>query len=130
MGRGHVHGPLGLQALVDLGIDVTSEPWERNGDLWTLPAPADRSLPIIAGQSAALFVDDMPITVPRDLEAEARQPDRRSRCYLPPERLAPGQAGFTDSGGLVFHWPADKNPATSRLILPPAAGVSAVTIAC
>lgn len=116
--------------VVDLGIDVTSAPWERNGDLWTLPAPADRSLPIIAGQSAALFVDDMPITVPRDLEAEARQPDRRSRCYLPPERLAPGQAGFTDSGGLVFRWPAEKNPATSRLILPPAAGVSAVTIAC
>jgi len=116
--------------VIDLGIDVTSESWERDGDIWTLPALAGRSLPISAGQTAALFVDEVPIVVPRDVQAEALSPLRRSRCYLSPERLAPGQAGFTDSGGLVFRWPTGKNPATSRLILPPDAGASAVTIAC
>jgi hypothetical protein len=84
----------------------------------------------MAGQYAALFVDDVPIAVPRYLEAESRHPDRRSRCYLPAERLAPGQAGFTESGGLVFRRPAGKDPATSRLTLPPREGTCAVTIAC
>lgn len=120
----------GKGLVVDLGTDVTDESWARDGDVWTLPALAGRPLPIMAGQSAALFVDEIPIVVPRNLDAEAREPSRRSWCYLPPHRLAPGQAGFTDAGGLVFRWPAGKTPATSRLILPPAAGTSAVTIAC
>lgn len=116
--------------IVDLGTDVTDEAWRREGDLWTLAAFAGRPLPIMAGQYAALFVDDVPIVVPRDLEGEARHPDRRSRCYLAPNRLAPGQAGFTAEGGLVFRWPAGPDPATARLVLPPREGTSAVTIAC
>jgi hypothetical protein len=58
--------------IVDLGTDVTDEAWQRDGDLWTLAAFAGRPLPIMAGQYAALFVDDVPIVVPRDLEGEAR----------------------------------------------------------
>jgi hypothetical protein len=120
----------GQGIIVDLGTDITSAAWKRDGDVWTLEALPGRALPIIAGQCAALFVDEQPVGVPRDLEAEKSRPDRKSRCYMPPDRLAPGQAGFTPDGGLYFRWPTGKDPAGSRLILPPAEGTSAVTVAC
>jgi hypothetical protein len=84
----------------------------------------------MAGQYAALFVDEQPVGVPRDLPAEAVHPERKSRCYLPPGELKPGQAGFSGDGALYFRWPGGKVPGSSRIILPPAEGVSAVTIAC
>ncbi len=116
--------------VIDLGTDITAAPWKNQGDVWTLQKLPDGRTPIMAGQYAALFIDEKPIAVPRDLQAETAKPDRKSRCYLPPEKLKPGQAGFTDDGALYFRWPEDKTPGKSRIILPPKEGTSAVTIAC
>jgi hypothetical protein len=116
--------------VIDLGTDITDSPWQINGDIWTLPKLPPPNAPIMAGQYAALFIDEQPVAVPRDLEAEANQPNRKSRCYVTPSKLKPGQAGFTEEGGLYFRWPVGKLPGKSRIILPPKEGTSAVTIAC
>jgi hypothetical protein len=116
--------------VIDLGTDITNLPWEINGDVWILPKLPSTHAPIMAGQYAALFIDERPVSVPRDLEAETSRPDRKSRCYVQPEKLKPGQAGFTEAGSLYFRWPSGKTPGKSRIILPPKEGTSAVTIAC
>jgi hypothetical protein len=116
--------------IIDLGTDITDSHWQTGGDIWTLPKLPPPNAPIMAGQYAALFIDEQPVTVPRDLEAESKQPDRKSRCYVAPAKLKPGQAGFTEEGALYFRWPSGKTPGKSRIILPPKEGASAVTIAC
>jgi hypothetical protein len=115
---------------IDLGTDITNSPWLIREEIWTLPSLPPNHTPIMAGQYAALFIDEQPISVPRNLESEAARPERKSRCYLPPEKLKPGQAGFTEEGALYFRWPSGKTPGKSRIILPPKEGISAVTIAC
>jgi hypothetical protein len=120
----------GKGMVIDLGEDISGAPWEIAGDIWTLRSLPEKRVPIIAGQYAALFVDEQPISVPRNLKAEAAHPDRKSRCYLPAEELKPGQAGFSEQGALYFRWPEGKVPGKSRIILPPREGVSAVSIAC
>ncbi len=116
--------------VIDLGEDISAAAWEVAGDIWTLRSLPEKRVPIIAGQYAALFVDEQPISVPRNLQAEAAQPDRKSRCYFTAEQLRPGQAGFSEGGALYFRWPEGKVPGKSRIILPPKEGVSAVSIAC
>lgn len=120
----------GKGMVIDLGEDITAAPWEVEGDIWTLRTLPETRVPIVAGQYAALFVDDQPISVPRNLQAEAVHPDRKSRCYLSAEQLKPGQAGFSEEGALYFRWPEGKFSGQSRIILPPKEGVSAVSIAC
>lgn len=120
----------GKGMVVDLGTDITQSHWLTEGDLWTLSRLPATYAPIMAGQYAALFVDEQPISVPRDLQAEAARPDQKSRCYVAPAKLKPGEAGFSADGGLYFRWPSKKAPGKSRLILPPKEGTSAVSIAC
>jgi len=124
----------GQGMLIDLGIDVTDHAWSKQGDLWTsqpgLLAEHGQT-PRMAGQTAGLFIDDVPITIPRNLPLEKEQPDKKSFCYLPPEALQPGQLAYTNDAALVFRWPAGLEPGgTSRLYLPGAAGQSCVSIAC
>ncbi|MCB1093065.1 MAG: hypothetical protein KDL87_16120 [Verrucomicrobiae bacterium] len=120
----------GKGMVIDLGIDVTDQAWKREGDLWTSEGPLLGRQPIMGGQLAGLFLDEVPLMIPRDLEAEKAHPDRKGFCYVAPEALQPGQMGYLEDGSLYFRWPAGKTPSQTRLILPPAPGISGVTIAC
>lgn len=115
---------------IDLGIDVTDQPWRKEGDVWTSVSPLMGRQPIGAGQVAGLFLDELPLSVPRDVAAEKAQPDKKSFCFFPPAALKPGQMGYAADGSLYFRWPADKAPDKTRIILPPKPGTSGVTIAC
>ncbi len=122
----------GQGMVIDLGIEVRGHDWQTKGDIWT-SQPGLLSghglKPRIAGQTAGLFVDKIPITIPRDVEAEKLHPDRKSRCYFPPEKLQPGQMGYAEDGSLYFRWPKGV-PQNKRIYLPPKAGTNCVSIAC
>jgi hypothetical protein len=79
-------------------------------------------------KTAGLFVDGIPITIPRDLEAEKEHPDRKSRCYFPPGELQPGHMGYGDDGSLYFRWPIGV-PQNKQIFLPPQTGTNCVSIA-
>jgi len=124
----------GQGMLIDLGIDVTDHAWSKQGDLWTsqpgLLAEHGQQ-PRMAGQTAGLFIDDVPITIPRNLPLEKEQPDKKSFCYLPPDGLQPGQLAYTDDAAIVFRWPTSHKPGgKSRLFLPAKVGQNCVSIAC
>ncbi|MBG89766.1 MAG: hypothetical protein CMO80_23095 [Verrucomicrobiales bacterium] len=122
----------GKGMVIDLGIDVTEHAWKKNGDVWTSKPgllPKHGLKPRLAGQTAGLFVDEIPITIPRDLEAEKLSPNRKSRCYFPPEKLQPGQMGYANDGSVYFRWPTDALR-NKPLYLPPKAGLNCVSIAC
>jgi hypothetical protein len=116
--------------VIDLGIDVTGENWKKEGDLWTSRGPLLMRTPLIAGQFAGLFVDEVPISIPRDLDGEKVDPLRKEHCYVAPEKLKHGQMGYSKDGSLYFRWPVPKAPGHGRVILPPPVGMSCVTIAC
>lgn len=115
---------------IDLGIDVTDQPWKKEGDVWTSVGPLMGRQPIAAGQLAGLFLDELPLSIPRDVAAEKTHPDKKSFCYFPPSVLKPGQMGYAEDGSLYFRWPAGKTPDKTRIILPAKPGTSGVTIAC
>lgn len=119
---------------IDLGIEVTDHQWKKQGDIWTSQPGllSDHSLkPRIAGQTAGLFVEGIPITIPRDIEAEKQfGPEKRSRCYFPPDQLEPGHMGYKEDGSLYFRWPKGISPTNTKLYLPPKAGTNCVSIAC
>ena len=122
----------GQGMLIDLGIDVSNHEWSKSGDLWTSQPGllvSHHQEPHIAGQTAGLFVDGIPITIPRDLEAEKQHPDRKSRCYFPPDTLQPGQMGYAEDDSLYFRWPKGV-PQNKPITLPPKAGTNCVSIAC
>ena len=120
----------GKGMVIDLGIDVTAHPWIRQGDVWTSDGPIFGREPIAAGQFAGLFLDEFPLSVPRDLAAEKLRPEHKERCYIAPSLLKPGQMGYAEDGSIYFRWPAHKMPSNAKIILPPKAGTSAVTVAC
>ena len=124
----------GQGMLIDLGIDVTDHDWIRQGDVWTsqpgLLAKHGQQ-PRMAGQTAGLFIDDVPVTIPRNLAMEKERPDKKSFCYLEPDDLQPGQLAYTADAAIVFRWPVGLKPGGgSRLFLPAAAGQNCVSIAC
>lgn len=120
----------GKGIVIDLGLDVTGHAWKKAGDLWTSDGPLLGRAPLKAGQVSGLFLDELPLSLPRDLEAERLHPERKERCYVAPAALKPGQMGYAEDGSLYFRWPTNRTPVSTRLILPPKEGVSAVTIAC
>jgi len=132
----------GQGMVIDLGINVSDHDWKQTSDLWTSTPRllSEHALkPVIAGQTAGLFIGEIPITIPRDVEAEKLHPDRKSRCYFSPERLKPGQMGYADDGSIYFRWPKGVKPGKSvgrdrsrfkPIILPPKAGTNCVSIAC
>lgn len=116
--------------IIDLGTEITDLDWMVEGDVWTAPDVVLKRKPIMAGQTAGLFVNQIPIALPRDLSAEKLHPDKKSFCYLPPEQLQPGQMTYDKAGRIVFRWPAGVDPKQARIVLPGSAGSSGVTIAC
>jgi hypothetical protein len=116
--------------VIDLGSDVTDHAWDRQGDVWTSGGPLPGDGPRQAGQLAGLFIDEVPVSIPRDLAAEKLHPEKKGRCYVASGALLPGQMGYLADGSVVFRWPAGKIPGKARIIAPPATGTSCVTIAC
>jgi hypothetical protein len=69
------------------------------------------------------------VSIPRDVAAEKLAPEKKGRCYLKPAALRPGQMAYLDDGSVAFRWPAGKTPGQARIIAPPEADTSGVTIA-
>jgi sialate O-acetylesterase len=132
----------GQGMLIDLGTRVSEHDWIMDSDLWTSKPDFLKSFghtPRISGQTAGLFIGDIPITIPRDHEAEKGRPDMKSKCYFPPEKLKPGEMGYTKDGSLYFRWPKGCKPGKAigadrgrfkPIILPAKNGVNCVSIAC
>ena len=132
----------GQGMLIDLGTRVSEHDWIINGDLWTSRPDLLQSHghePRIAGQTAGLFIGEIPITIPRDHEAEKGRPDMKSKCYFPSEKLKPGEMGYAKDGSLYFRWPKGCKPGKAigadrgrfkPIILPAKNGVNGVSIAC
>ena len=132
----------GQGMLIDLGTRVSEHDWIMDCDLWTSQPDFLKSFghtPRIAGQTAGLFIGDIPITIPRDHEAEKGRPDMKSKCYFPPEKLKPGEMGYAKDGSLYFRWPKGCKPGKAigadrgrfkPIILPEKNGVNGVSIAC
>lgn len=120
----------GKGLVIDLGVDVTDLAWQKDGDVWTSPGRFLDRQPLAAGQLAGLFLEELPISIPRDTATEKLHPDRKEHCYFPPAKLKPGQMGYTEDGSLYFRWPANKTPGKTRIFAPPKAGTSCVSIAC
>lgn len=121
----------GKGLVIDLGIDVTAHPWRKQGDLWTASARLAAWEPVAPGIFTGLFIDELPLVIAIDRQAQAQRGkgDERNR-YLPPGALAPGEMGVTDQGLVYFRWPAGRSPERSRLYIPPKPGVSGVSIQC
>lgn len=120
----------GKGMVIDLGTDVTDHAWKKEGDVWISSTPLSGPKPVADGQNTALFLNEMPLTLARDRVAERAAPDKKRFCYLPPSTLKPGQMGCTDEGLLYFRWPPSKAQDKTRVILPPKAGTSCVSIMC
>ena len=132
----------GQGMLIDLGTRVSEHDWIMDGDLWTSQPGFLKSFghtPRIAGQTAGLFIGDIPITIPRDHEAEKGRPDMKSKCYFLPEKLKPGEMGYAKDESLYFRWPKGCKPGKAigadrgrfkPIILPAKNGVNCVSIAC
>ncbi len=120
----------GQGMVIDLGIDVTQHDWQQQGDLWRSTGKLLDREPIGAGQIAGLFIDEVPLAIPRDVATEKLHPERKEKCYFPPEKLQPGQLGYNEQGELYFRWPKGKTPGQSPIIAPPKGFTSCVTIAC
>lgn len=121
----------GKNMIIDLGIDVTDRPWTKAGDVWTATAALAAWEPVAPGLFTGLFIDELPLPIAIDKEAQAKRAkgDERNR-YLPPTALEPGQMGCTEAGLVYFRWPVGKTPGKARIYIPPKPATSAVSIEC
>jgi sialate O-acetylesterase len=132
----------GQGMFIDLGTRVSDHDWIINADLWTsLPdfLKSHGREPRIAGQTAGLFIGEIPITIPRDHKAEKGRPEMKSKCYFAPDKIKPGEMGYAKDGSLYFRWPKGCKPGKATgadrnrfepIILPAKNGVNGVSIAC
>lgn len=118
----------GKGLVIDLGIDITSFDWLLDGEVWTSRGPLPDCPPVEDTQRAGLFIDEIPIRIVRDREAE-KNGEAKSVIYLTPTALQPGQMGWAKDGSLYFRWPKEKKPGLSRIIQPPKGLKSCVVIA-
>lgn len=119
----------GQGLVIDLGTDVTDLPWQPQGDVWSLPGRLLDREPTSDTQRAGLFVDEVPLRIVRDRQAE-QAAGAAAVIFAQPAALLPGQMGYTPAGAVYFRWPAGKTPGRSRLIAPSAGLSSGVSIAC
>ncbi|WP_395744002.1 right-handed parallel beta-helix repeat-containing protein [Prosthecobacter sp.] len=120
----------GKGMIIDLGIDVTSHDWEKQGDVWTSRGPFEKHPPVEDVQRAALFIEEVPIRITRDRAAEQKSGEKGKVIFAAPDSLKPGQMGFKADGSIYFRWPEGKAPGTAKIFLPPAGLASCVNIAC
>ena len=132
----------GRGMLIDLGARVSDHDWIMDGDLWTSQPDFLKNhgqSPRISGQTAGLFIGEIPITIPRDYEAEKGRPELKSKCYFPPEKLKASEMGYAKDGSLYFRWPKGCKPGKAigadrgrfkPIILPAKSGVNCISIAC
>ncbi len=119
----------GKGMVIDLGIDITERDWIRNGDLWTSRGPLPEYPPVEDTQRAGLFIDEVPVRIARDRQAEKKSGESKQVLYVDPSALRPGQMGWAKDGSLYFRWPREKIPEQSRIIGPPKGLASCVVIA-
>ena len=121
----------GKGMIVDVGVNVTNHAWQKQGEVWTASARLATWEPVTPGLCTGLFIDELPLALGIDKEAQGKRAkgDQRNR-YLPASALEPGQMGCTESGIVYFRWPAGKVPERSQLFIPPQTGTSAVSIDC
>lgn len=120
----------GQGMIIDLGIEVTSHDWEKQGEVWISRGPFDKHPAVDDIQRAALFIEEMPLRIMRDRAAEQKSGEKGKAIFVAPEALQPGQMGFKADGSLYFRWPAGKTPGSAKIYLPPAGLASCVNIAC
>ncbi|HEX4132110.1 MAG TPA: hypothetical protein VHZ24_18920 [Pirellulales bacterium] len=121
----------GQGMVIDLAIDVTDHAWRKTGDVWTSDGPLLGRTPIVTGQLAGLFLEELPLSIPRDAALAKQHPEHdQQRCYVAPAELKTGQMGYADDGSLYFRWPAHKDPAKTCILLPPKEGTSCIAIVC
>ncbi|GEP43616.1 right-handed parallel beta-helix repeat-containing protein [Brevifollis gellanilyticus] len=119
----------GKGLVIDLGIDITEQNWIKEGDLWTSRGPLPKHPPIEDVQRAGLFIDEVPLVIRRDREAEKASGVAKKVIYKDPKALRPGEVGWAADGSLYFRWPKEKKPGEGRVIQPPAGLASGVVIA-
>ena len=120
----------GKGMIIDLGIEVTTHDWVKNGDLWTSRGPFPDHPAVADTQRAALFIDEAPVRITRDRAAEQKSAVKGTVIYATAEMLKPGEMAFTADGAICFRWPAGKTPGSAKIFLPPAGLASCVNIAC
>ena len=120
----------GKGMIIDLGIEVTTHDWVKNGDLWTSRGPFPDHPAVADTQRAALFIDEAPVRITRDRAAERKSAVKGTVIYATAEMLKPGEMAFTADGAIWFRWPAGKTPGSAKIFLPPAGLASCVNIAC
>jgi hypothetical protein len=98
---------------VDLAIDVTEHAWTKADNLWTSTGPLLGRTPLEAGQLAGLFVDEVPIAIPRDVAAEKLRPDRKqyNRCVT-----SYRDCTIHDNLGAAFYFSGKSHTVTDTLI--------------
>lgn len=120
----------GQGLIIDLGIDITDLDWIKNGDVWQSRGPLKDHPPVEDTQRAGLFIDEVPLRIARDREAEKAAADPKKARYKAPDALLPGQVGWAEDGSFYLRWPAEKKPGEGRVIQPPKGLASGVVIAC
>ncbi|MGV3660569.1 MAG: right-handed parallel beta-helix repeat-containing protein [Prosthecobacter sp.] len=120
----------GKGMVIDLGIDITGHDWLKDGDVWTSRGPLKGYPPVDDTQRACMFIDEAPVRVTRDRDAEKKTGVAKKVIYAAPKALQPGQMGWTEDGSVYFRWPKEKKPGEGRVIQPPAGLASGVVIAC
>jgi len=119
----------GKGMVIDLGIDITERDWIKDGDVWTSRGPLPKHPPVEDVQRAGLFIDEVPLLIRRDREAEKASGIAKNIIYKAPAALRPGEVGWTADGSFYFRWPEGKKPGEGRVIQPPAGLASCVSIA-
>lgn len=120
----------GKGMIIDLGIDVTMHDWQKNNDVWTSNGPFTKHPAVTDPQRGVLFIEEVPMRIVRDREAEKKRGVAGQVIFAAPEALKPGEVGFTAEGAIYFRWPTGKKPGTARIFLPPANLASCVSIQC
>lgn len=120
----------GKGMVIDLGIDITAHDWGKNGEVWISHGPLPGLPPVDDTQRAGLFIDEVPLSIVRDRQAEREAGVKGKIIYLAPQALRPGQMGWAEDGSVYFRWPTEKKPGAGRIIQLPAGLASGVVIAC
>lgn len=120
----------GKGMIIDLGIDVTAHDWQKDNDVWFSSGPFKDHPAVVDTQRAALFIEEVPLRIVRDREAEKKSGVAGQVIFAAPAVLKPGEVGFTKAGAIYFRWPVGKQPGAAHIFLPPANLASCVSIQC